>query len=372
VRPPRLALAGAGALAALAAAALAACGGDAGGARNGNGPPPPVVEVATVERITIDEGLSLIGQLEPWESVMLRPETQGVIDEIEFQEGQEVRKGDVLFRLRDDEQQARLREAEAQLALAERAYKRANELAGERILAASELDQATANRSSARARIDLARVELERMTIRAPFDGVVAQRLVSPGNRVDDQTDLVKIDAVAKLRLAFALPEPIVDQVRTGMPFDVSVAAFPNERFPGEVYFVAPSLDPRNRHLLLKGEVGNVDRRLRPGMFANIRVETERREEILAAPESAIIADPAGAFVYRIAPDGTAERVGVELGLRRQGKVEVRGGLAEGDRVVSAGTNKVVPGKPVELAAKPGTAGPAASAGAPPARSEGS
>jgi membrane fusion protein, multidrug efflux system len=350
----------------LLALALFGCSGDVGSARTTHGPPPPVVEVATVEQVAIDDRLSLVGQLEPWESVMLRPETEGVVEEVGFLEGQEVEKGAVLFRLRDGEQQARLREAEAELALAERAYRRAHELAGERILAVSELDQATANQSAARARVDLARVDLDRMTIRAPFDGVLGQRLVSPGDRVHDETDLVQIDAVARLRVAFALPEPVVNLVRVGMPFEVSVAAYPEDHFAGSVYFVAPSLDPKSRHLLLKGEIENTSRRLRPGMFTNLLLETDRSEAVLAVPESAVVADPSGPFVYRVAADGTAEHVAVVLGMRHAGRVEVQSGLAAGDRVVSAGTNKVVSGGPVRTAeAEPrdGAAGAAAAAG---------
>lgn len=344
------------ALATLAALA-AACGEAAESARQGQGPSPPVVEVAVVERGTVDEGLALVGQLEADESVMLRPETSGVVAGVEFAEGQEVAKGALLFRLRDDEQRARLREAQAQIALTDQAWRRAQALAGERVLSAAELDLATANRAAAHARVDLARVELERMTIRAPFAGVLGSRLVSPGDRVTDETDLVQIDAIAALKLAFPIPEPIVEWVRPGMPFTVSVAPFPGEHFPGTVYFAAPALDPRNRQLLLKGTVPNPQRRLRPGLFANVQLETARQENVLVAPESAVVYETQGTFVWRIGADGTAERVSVELGLRRDGRVEVKSGLAAGDRVVSAGTNKVVPGRPVQVAGTPADAG---------------
>ena len=326
------------------------CGGNAESARGGHSPPSPVVEVATVERGTLDEGLNLVGQLEPWESVVLRAETDGVIETIEFREGEEVAAGTVLFHLRDAEQQARLREAEAQLKLAEHAYGRAQKLSGNNIMAAAEMDQATANLSATRARVDLARVELDRTTIRAPFDGALGARLVSPGDRITDDTDLVTIDAVARLRLAFSVPEPIVEMVKQDTPLTVAVSPFPEETFPGQVYFVSPSLDPKSRQLLLKAVVPNSDRRLRAGLFANVHLEASRAENVLLAPESAVVFDPDGTFVFRVVADGTAERAVVELGLRRNGKVEVKSGLAAGDRVVSAGTNKVAAGRPIEIA----------------------
>lgn len=304
-----------------------------------------------VERGSVDEGLNLVGQLEADEVVMLRPETEGVVTEVAFAEGSEVTRGTVLFRLRDDWQRARLREAEAQVALTDQAWRRAQTLAGEKILSGAELDQATANRDAARARLDVARVELERMTIRAPFDGVVGTRLVSPGDRVTAATDLVQIDAVATLKLAFPVPEPIIDWVKPGMTLAVSVAPYPGERFPGTVYFVAPALDPRNRQLLLKATIPNPERRLRPGLFATVLLDRAvAHEDVVIAPESAVVYDPAGTYVWRLDAEGKPARAPVTLGQRTKGRVEVKTGLAAGDRVVSAGTNKVIPGVPVAVA----------------------
>ena len=328
---------------------LAACGG-ASSTPGRPGPPSPVVEVAVVERRPRDTTLTLVGQLEADESVMLRPETDGVIDAIAFQEGEEVPAEAVLFRLRDAEQRARLREAQAAVVLAEQAWQRAQALGRERVLSAAELDQARASRDAAHARLDLARVELERMTVRAPFAGTLGQRLVSPGDRVTKNTDLVRIEAVDRLKLAIPVPEPLIERVAAGMSFTISVAPFPDERFPGTIYFVAPSLQPANRQLLLRGYIPNPERRLRPGLFATVHLDTARTEEALFAPESAIVYDAGGAFVWRLRPDGTADRAPVTLGGRRDGSVEIREGLAEGDRVVSAGTNKVLPGRRVQVA----------------------
>lgn len=330
---------------------LASCGGDAQSERP-TAMPPVVVEIAVVEEATIDEGLDLTGQLEADESVMLRAETAGVVEMIGFTEGEEVRRGTVLFRLRDAEQRAQLREAQAQLALTEQAWGRAAALAGSNVLSAADLDLARANRDAARARIDLAAVGVERTQIRAPFDGMLGTRLVSPGDRITDQTDLVQLDATARLKVAFTLPEHAVSLVHAGQTVAVRVSPFPDRVFPGTVFFVAPSLDPRNRRLSVKAGIDNPERTLRPGLFASVHLETARRADALVVPESAIVHDTQGPFVWRLGPDATAVRIAVGLGARRDGRVEVTTGLAAGDRVVAAGTNKVVPGRP--LAAAPG------------------
>jgi membrane fusion protein (multidrug efflux system) len=339
------------AAAALAAAGLAvACGdGKAGGASVGQGLPPATVEAVTVVRRTLRQTVALVGQLEAAESVEVKPETSGIVESVHIDEGGEVARGALLFRLRDDQQRAVLGEAEARRALAEQAFGRARTLFGQRILSRDEFDRARAERDAAEARAQLARVELERTEIRAPFDGVLGARLVSPGDRVTDETALVRLDAIATLKLAFTVPETAVPLARLGMPVRVAVAPYPGERFDGEVFFVAPALDAASRRLLLKATVPNPGRRLRPGLFATIDVEVARREAALSVPESAVVHDASGPGVWRVTAEGTAERVPVTLGLRQPPRVEVTAGLAPGDRVVASGTHKVAPGAPLHV-----------------------
>jgi membrane fusion protein (multidrug efflux system) len=318
--------------------------------RGAQGPPPPVVEVVTVATGPLRDALALVGQLEADESVMLRPETSGVIASVEFAEGDQVKGGTVLFRLRDDEQRARLAEAEAQLTLAGQSHDRAAALAGERILARHELDRMIAERNAARARADLAKVELERTQIRAPFDGLLGRRLVSPGERVSNETPLVQLDAIARLKLIFTVPERIIAVLRPGLPLTLAVAPYPDRRFSGEVFFVAPTVDPANRQMLAKAWVPNTTGELRPGLFTTMELEVAKRDDAIAIPEAAIVYDAQGDFVWRLNAENVAERAPVKLGIRREGRVEVIAGLAAGDRVVSAGTNKVIPGHAVQVA----------------------
>jgi membrane fusion protein (multidrug efflux system) len=200
-------------------------------------------------------------------------------------------------------------------------------------------------------------VALDRTEIRAPFDGILGRRTVSPGDRVTPErfgggegTGLVQIDAVATLKLVFTVPEIAIAAVRPDMPLAISVAPFPGETFPGQVYFTAPALDPQNRRLVLKGRVPNPDRRLMPGMFANIRVEAAQHENALVVPASALVHEGDGVFVWRLDQAGAAERVAVSTGIRIDGRIEIVSGLRAGDRVVSAGTHKVSPGAPLRVA----------------------
>jgi membrane fusion protein (multidrug efflux system) len=290
-----------------------------------------------------------------------------VVETLPFGEGQDVAAGELLVQLRDDEQTARLREAQANLLLAEEVYARTHELATRNAASEAARDQASAELAVARARVELATVALERTRVRAPFDGVLGMRLVSPGDRVTDEVPLVQIDAVDRLQVAFAISELGILFTRVGAPVEVRVAPYPGETFRGEVFFVSPTLDPSTRRIVAKAWVPNPARRLRAGLFADVDMEIDRRENAILVPETAVVFDREGTYVWKLDAQDVATRVPIETGLRREGRVEVTLGLHAGDRIVSAGTHQVQEGEKVAAAVEGASAGqarrPAASAG---------
>lgn len=314
-----------------------------------------VVEASPVLTQPFSKRLELVGQLSARESVVLKPEISGVVESIAFEEGEQVETGATLIVLRSAEQRATLREARAQRALATETFKRTVALSKVNVSAAAELDRARAEVEAAEAIVDLARINLERTELRAPFDGALGARWVSPGDRVDSDTSLVQIDAVDRLRLEFSLPESAVGLARVGLDLSVRVAAYPEERFDGQVYFVSPSLDPNSRRLPLKAWLSNEEGRLRPGMFARVELEIDHTDRALIVPDSAIAYDAGGSYVWRIAGDQTADRVVVELGARRDGSVRILSGISAGDMIVTSGNLKLSPGIMVEVLAPDGT-----------------
>jgi membrane fusion protein (multidrug efflux system) len=303
--------------------------------------------------------VAIPGQLASEFSVRIRPELETMLEAIEFAEGEYVEKGRVLFRLRDDQQRAELAEAEASLALAEATHRRTVTLKREDVSSEAQLERAAAELAVARAQVEVARVELERTLIRAPFDGLTGALLVSPGDRVRRTTELAQIDAIDRLQLLFYLPESAVAVVHPGIPVRVAVAPYPGERFDGEIYFVAPTLEAEGRRVLVKAWVPNPGRRLRPGLFAEIEAEVARRDDALLVPDSALVYDLDGTYVWRIDGESRAQRAPVEVGLRQQGRVEIARGLEPGDTVVAAGIHKVKVGQRVR-AAEAGEASPVA------------
>jgi membrane fusion protein (multidrug efflux system) len=314
-------------------------------------PKPVSVELARVEAELLRDVSMFSGQLGAENSVVVKAETDGVIDQVLFEEGQEIEAGGVLFQLRDEEQVARLREAKANLAQARAVYDRTHKLVARDAASAAKQDESAAQLAVARARVDLAQLAYQRTRIRAPFDGVLGMRLVSPGDRITDEVPLVQIDAVSRLQLSFPISEDGIRFARVGLPIEIKVGPYPGEVFPGEVFFVSPTLDPAARRIIVKAWVPNADRRLRAGLFANVDMEVARRENAILVPESAVVFDRQGTYVWRVSDGDVAQRVPVETGLRKGGRVEVTLGLQPGDRIVTAGTHKVSEGKRVVAAA---------------------
>lgn len=232
-------------------------------------------------------------------------------------------------------------EARAEQRLARDVFDRTQRLSDEAVSSVAREIEVAAELDKAKARTELALVELERTEVRAPFDGVLGVRLVAVGDRVENEEPLVEIYAIDRLQAIFSVQEQGVPLAQVGLPVQVRVAAYGSEQFPGRVFFVAPALDAASRRLIMKAWIDNSDGRLKPGMFVNVDVEVARKEAALMVPESAVVYDRNGIFVWRDRPEGGAQKVPVELGLRQEGRVEVLEGLAPGDVVVATGINKV-------------------------------
>jgi len=319
------------------------------------GPRTVTVEIATVEQKPLRDISTFSGQLDAEFSVVVNTEIDGVIEEILFEEGQRVQKGDVLIRIRNGVQKAVLREAVANQALARQEFDRTARLVTKKALSKAQHDRVAAELEIARARADRARVEMERTRLEAPFAGVVGFRMVSPGDYIDDESPVVRIDSTDRLQLTFQMSERGLQVARVGAPVNARVAAYPGESFPGEVFVVSPTLDPQTRRVVLKAWIPNADGRLLPGMFAETDFEVGRRDSAITIPEAAVVFDRHGAFVWRVDADDLAERVPIQTGLRTGGTVEITLGLEPGDSIVTAGTNKVSEGDRIAVAAPPPT-----------------
>ena len=332
-----------------AAPATGAGGGSGGGAQAA----PIVVETHTVQTRALADDVSAVGSLVSNESVVLRPEVSGRIETIRFRDGETVRRGAVLVELDSAVERAELQQARANLTLAESNFRRTQDLFGRKFVSQSSLDDARAKLEVARAGLALAQARLARMQVRAPFDGVVGIRSVSPGDFVKDGDALINLEDIATLKLDFRLPELYLDRVRPGQALELSSDVLPGEVHSATVEAIDPLVDAQGRAVRLRASLVNPEMRLRPGVFARVRLILAERAEVPVVPEAALVPAPGNTqFVYRV-EDGTVQRVNVTTGQRRDAMVEVVDGLAPGAVVVTAGQLKLRDGAAVKVAATP-------------------
>ena len=346
---------------------------DAKGPTKGPGGPVPV-EVVELKPVRVLESITAVGSLRSNESVVLRPEVSGRIATIGFRDGQPVKRGQLLIGLDATLNEAEVAQARAEFDLANSNLKRTEDLASKNFVSSSAQDQAASSVQVAEAKLKLAEARLAKMRIIAPFDGVAGIRTVSMGDYVKDGAELVNIEDIKTLKVDFRLPERYFTQLKAGLPVEVSADALPGTRYSGTVDAINPRVDASGRSLEVRAKLGNTDGRLRPGMFARVRVLLGDRPNALMVPEEAVVPLGDDFFVYTVA-DGKARRVLVKLGVRRDAQVELLEGVAAGDKVVTAGIRVQRDGQPVRVvgaaaapaADKPDAAAPAADkAAAPP------
>ncbi|WP_140909166.1 efflux RND transporter periplasmic adaptor subunit [Cognatiluteimonas lumbrici] len=327
------------------ALALAACGGEAG--REGMGEGAVTVTTTVVREQAFNDTLQAIGTARARESITVTAKVSEVVREVHFESGDRVGKGAVLVTLSGQQQQAALREAEAAATEAERLYRRQQELAGQQLIARSQLDSQRAARDTARARVEQVRAQLGERVIRAPFAGVLGIRQVSPGALVSPGTPIATLDDLTRMYVDFPVPEGALAHVAPGQTVRGRVGAWPDRRFEGTVETVDARVDPSTRSVVVRASFPNPDRLLRPGMLVTVQLEQQERQALLV-PEIAIVQVGQSSFAWRVKQDGSVEQAPVSLGARAAGQVEILRGLEAGDRIVVDGTGKLRPGSTIE------------------------
>jgi len=203
------------------------------------------------------------------------------------------------------------------------------------------------------------------MEIRAPFSGVIGLRQVSVGDYVKDGQDMVNLEAIEALKVDFKVPETFLRQVQVGQSMQLTLDAIPGRTYEGKVLAINPLVDAAGRSVVIRAQIRNTNATLRPGMFARVRLITDAKADTLVVPEQALVPQGEDQFVFKVV-DGRAQRTRVEIGQRREGKVEIVRGVAANDMVVTAGHLKIRDGTVVKLAAAPDAPTPQVALGDPP------
>ena len=336
-----------GTVALLAAMAVGCNRGKAdAGAAAGAAPAAIPVEAAIAQRDTVIDAIAATGQVEAIQSIELKPDVEGRLNEILVREGTIVAKGAPLFRIDDAELQAQVARAEAERDLAQQSLKRTRELLEQRASSQADLENAEATYRSSAASLDLLKVRLDRTTVRAPFAGIMGQRFVSVGDYVTTASRLASLQTVDPTRAVFQVPERYATSLQKDQRITFQVAALQGRQFVGRVDFVDPVVQLPARTITVKALVSNPKGELRPGMFVEVRLETAVRPNAVVIPEDAILALQQESFAW-VVVEGKATRRVVSLGVRTPGFVEITDGVREGEQVVVGGVEKMSEGAPV-------------------------
>lgn len=313
--------------------------------------PTQVVAVAAKTEAVADK-LSLIGTVAADEMVELKSETAGLVESIHFTEGQHMEKDQLLIELDQSKLQSAVVEAEANQALSQSNFKRNRELLDGNLISKQEFDQSKTRFEADTALVDLRKRQLKDTRITAPFSGTVGSREVSPGQVISQNTTLTWLVSLDPVKLEFNVPERFLSVCKTGQTIDVKVAAYPQNKFEGIVFFVAPFVEPQLRTTLVKATLANPEELLKPGMFATLDLTLTIRDKAIVIPEPAIFRtlDDKRAMIYVVDAENQAQLRTVLVGERKSKKVEILEGLAEGEMVVVEGTQKIGPGSPVKFA----------------------
>lgn len=333
-------------------------GAASGGGRGGrSGGLAQAVEVTPLTRRDLSETLRVVGSLAPNETATIRPETNGLIRSIHFDEGQRVKKGDLLVKIDDSELRAQLAQSESRYDLAKLNLARAENLRQSQSNTQADYDRSRSEYSAAQADIELIKVRLARTEVRAPFDGVVESRALSAGDYVNTQSVITTLNDLSTLKVEFQVPERYLPKVKAGTPFEVrSTTIEESAAVRGQVYFVNSVIDRNTRSAAVKGVLAGSTTSVKAGMFAVIEIVLDVRKGALTAPEGAILIEQRGPQIITVREvngEKIAAFVPVVLGLRAKGLVEVRavtGELTEKTEVVAAGIGSLAlfPGAKLE------------------------
>ena len=331
-------------------------------------PPPadgllsPVMVVPSERRDVIDR-IRATGQLMAKAEATIAAQVDGQVTEIRVHEGEGVESAAVLLVIDPQRRQlevanseAQLAEAQAELAVATRNYKRTERLSKDNVASEARLDEDRTRESLARsavagaeARLGLARRALEDATVRAPFSGLIARRHVSVGEYLTTGTALFDLVNLDPIEVEFTLAEIDSSKVEIGDPVEISIAPYPGETFAATVSMISPTIDPRTRTLRVKAELPNPDGRIRPGLFAHTDLGVSERAGVIVVPQDAVIQRADGAVIFKLNPDGRVERLTVETGVSIEGWVEVSRGLEPADVVVVRGQDRLDDGVAVSV-----------------------
>jgi membrane fusion protein (multidrug efflux system) len=318
--------------------------------------PPQTVSTIAAKAQDWQPTISAVGTLRAARGADLSVETAGIVDEINFESGQEVKAGTALVQLRVEDEQARLESLQTSAQLARTQYERNVKQLEAKAISRASLDVDAANLKNAEAAVSEQRAMLNKKIVRAPFAGRLGLRLVDEGQYIMPGTAVVTLQDLSSLYADFYLPDQDAVRLQAGQKVRVTTSGTGDESFEGTITAIDPKVDLKSRNVLVRATLSNAKHRLLPGSSAEISIDAGKGERHLTLPQTAITFNPYGSTVYLAMEDGKDEKgqpkliarqTFVTTGPTRGDQVAVLTGIKEGDVVVTAGQMKLQAGTPL-------------------------
>lgn len=311
------------------------------------------VVVSPVISKNYSDTVEALGTTKSNEMVIVTADTAEKVTSIYFEEGQDVKKGDLLITLAKGEENAALKAAQAAYTEAQSSYNRAKDLQSTKAISQATMQERLSVLNQSRAAIAGVSARLDKLAITAPFDGVVGLREVSVGTLVQPSDTITTIDDISVIKVDFAVPSIFLPTLKKGLKVVGRVEAFGDRDFIGQVQTVNTQVDPITRTVKVRALIPNEDRVLKPGLLMTINLLKNERTA-LVIPEEALIKRGSKNFVF-VTQDKDNKKIvsekEIEIGTRRLGEIEVLSGLNENDQVVNHGTLKLQDGAEVVIKA---------------------
>ncbi|MBD9356430.1 efflux RND transporter periplasmic adaptor subunit [Methylomonas albis] len=315
-------------------------------------PPPPLVAIAEVKQEQWPASLATVGSLRAVAGINISNEVAGQIKAIHFESGQTVKQGQLLIELDSATDQAELQGLQAEQHLAQIRYQRTAQLIDKKFVSQSDYDQNKALLEEASAAVASKQTLIAKKQIKAPFSGDLGIRQVDLGQYLPVGSALILLQKLDPIFLDFNLPERYLSQLSLSQQVTINVQAYPDTGFSGEIVAISPAVEQQSRSLKVQARLANQDRKLHPGMFAQVQIVSGKQSAVLTVPDTALTYNPYGESVFLLTASDkgfTVQNRQVQSGQSRAGRVEIISGLNAGDKVVSAGQVKLRNGMPVAV-----------------------
>lgn len=311
-------------------------------------PPKSIVLVTQVTTQDMPTLVRSLGTLTAIRSADIASEIEGTLESIPLVDGAFVKQGELLIKLEDDTEEAKLLQAQAQKQLRQIDYDRLKNLQARGAISKQEYDKSEADLKVAEAEVTLAQAELNKTIIKAPFDGQLTSSAYSVGQYITPGMPLVRLVDKSKLHIHYSVPQRYLELLKQGSEVTFETPAYPNEKFMGTVNYISPAVDIATRTIEVEALFDNPQGRLLPGLSGTVLQVLSITPNAMIIPEEALVPSITGYVVFRV-DDGKALSTPVEIGTRKNGSVQIVMGLKPEDVIVLQGHQNLRDGALVDI-----------------------